>query len=297
MVWHHHLGGLGGCHAGVEDPDDTEGHQAADDLSRDEVGDGRRCDARETVGEHAPDGDGRVGEAGRTREEVGGTDVGAHCGWSEARAARAGQGEDDEQEARGGHHFGEPVWARGPMSGRDRNGGLGEHRVGQDGSADTPQGLEGKIRASVPPPHSAEACIDEGHDRIEVCARNRAEHHNDGEEPGGRGRGVLEKLQPDVSRRKVLRRDAGTDHDGRQEGAAQELCGQASPQGGVPHRPASRLPAELSSRPGRFPPRSPPPPRPPQRWERNNPLRRRCRSRPRHRPERCRPPMPHRRGH
>ena len=64
----------------------------ADDLGRDEARDRRRRDAGEGVGEHAPDGDGRVGEAGRAGEEVGRADVGADGGRGEVGRGRCGPG-------------------------------------------------------------------------------------------------------------------------------------------------------------------------------------------------------------
>ena len=66
--------------------------RAADDLGGDEVRNRRRSDPGETVGEHATDRDGRVGEAGRTGEEVGRADVGPdRCGrrWDLPERARA----------------------------------------------------------------------------------------------------------------------------------------------------------------------------------------------------------------
>ena len=53
---------------------------SADDLGGDEDRDRGRGDPGEGVGEHPPDGDGRVGEAGRAGEEVGRSDVGADRG-------------------------------------------------------------------------------------------------------------------------------------------------------------------------------------------------------------------------
>ena len=66
-------------------------------------------------------------------------------------------------------------------------------------------------------------------------AGDRAEHQDDGEEPGRRGGGVLEELEPDVARRQRLGGDPRADDDGGQQGAAQELGQQPSPQDGVPH--------------------------------------------------------------
>ena len=124
---------------------------------------------------------------------------------------------------------------RRPVLGRDGDGGLGEHRIGEDRSADAPDRLEGKVGRSVLPFEPAEAGIDEGDDRVEVAPRDRAEHQDDGEEPRRCRRCILEELEPDVARGEVLRGDARADDDGGQEGAAQELGEQAPPQDGVPH--------------------------------------------------------------
>ena len=108
------------------------------------------------VREHAADGDGRVGEAGRAREEVGGADVGTDGSGCRRRPAGAGQGEDDEQQAEGGHDLGEEVRRRGPVLGGELEGGLGEHDVGDDRPNDAAGHLRREVGRGVPPGDAAE---------------------------------------------------------------------------------------------------------------------------------------------
>src|SRR5262249_57463534 len=70
-------GGVGGGKAGVERPDHQHGQGAAEDLGGDERRDGGGGDTGERVGEHAADGDRRVGEAGGRGEKVRRAHVGA----------------------------------------------------------------------------------------------------------------------------------------------------------------------------------------------------------------------------
>ena len=71
---------------------------------------------------------------------------------------------------------------RGPVVGRDRDGGLGEHDVGDDRTADAARHLGGQVGRSVPPAQPAKGGVDKGDDRVEVRARDRAEHQDDGEQ-------------------------------------------------------------------------------------------------------------------
>ena len=59
---------------------------------------------------------------------------------------------------------------RRPVLGRDGDGGLGEHCVGEDRPADAPERLERQILRSVVPLETTEAGVDEGDDRVEVPA-------------------------------------------------------------------------------------------------------------------------------
>ncbi len=59
-------------------------------------------------------------------------------------------------------------------------------------------------------------------------------------EARGRGRGVLEQFEAHVARRQVLGGDAGADDHGRQEGTAEELGQQPTPQMASPSSPAQQ---------------------------------------------------------
>ena len=103
-------------------------------------------------------------------------------------------------------------------------------RLATTAPADAAGHLGGQIRAGVAPAQPAEGGVDEGDHRVEMRPRDRAEHQDDGVEPGGGGRRVLEQLEPDVARRELLGGDARADDDGGQEGAAEQLGDQAAPQ-------------------------------------------------------------------
>ena len=57
------------------------------------------------------------------------------------------------------------------MLGRDGDRGLGEHRIGEDRTADTPERLEREVGGSVLPLEAAEPSVDKGDDRVEVTTR------------------------------------------------------------------------------------------------------------------------------
>ncbi len=119
---------------------------------------------------------------------------------------------------------------RGPVGGRDADRGEVEHRVGDDGAGDAARHLDGDVGERVAPAQAAEAGVHQGDDRVEVGAGDRPEDEDEGGEPGRRGGGVLEQLQPDVPGRELRRRDPRADHGGGEEGGAEELGKQASGQ-------------------------------------------------------------------
>jgi len=98
-----------------------------------------------------PGGSGRIpaaagiGEARRGREEVGARDVGAdgeRCGMG---AAAAGDPEDDQEQAKRGHHFTEPEAATLTQVGRDAHRGQGKHDVGDDDAQGGTRQLSGDV--------------------------------------------------------------------------------------------------------------------------------------------------------
>ena len=97
--------------------------------------------------------------------------------------------------------------------------GSREHQVGDHGPADAASDLGRQVSGRVPPTQAAESGVDKGHDGVEMPAGNRAEHQDNCEQASRRGRGVLEQLQPDSARRKLLGGDPGADNDGGQERA------------------------------------------------------------------------------
>jgi hypothetical protein len=108
------------------------------------------------------------------------------------------EGEDHQQEAQGRNHLGEQMGLRGGAC--PRAGSLPAHPVRDDGTRDAPEHLGGYVCERLTPAQAAEARVDEGDDRVEVCARDRPEHQDDREEPRrGCGR-VLEQLEPGVIR-------------------------------------------------------------------------------------------------
>ena len=103
---------------------------------------------------------------------------------------------------------------RGPVPGGDRDRGTGEHQVGDDGAARAAADLRGQVGSCLPPGQPAKSGIGEGDDRVEVAAGDRAEHHDDGVQPGRRGSGVFGQLQSGVTGGQALGRDPGADHHG-----------------------------------------------------------------------------------
>jgi hypothetical protein len=88
--------------------------------------------------------------------------------------------------------------------------------------------LSGCVGECVAPADPSESRVGERDDRVEVAARDGAEHQDDREQAScGRG-GVLEQLQTDVAGRERLGGDAGADYERGEEGRAQELGEQAA---------------------------------------------------------------------
>ncbi len=98
-----------------------------------------------------------------------------------------------------------------------------------------PSVWNGQVGGGIPPLQPSECSVHEGHHRVEVGTRDRAEHQDDGEQASGCRCRVLEELKSDVARRQGLGGNPGADDDGGEQGAPQELGQQASPQHGVPH--------------------------------------------------------------
>jgi len=117
QVRHDDVGGLGRRDARVQHLDQQHGQHAPERLGADEPRSRRGGDARERVREHAPDGDGGIGEAGRAGEEVGGSYVGTDRSWHHGVSAGADQTADDRDQPGGGHHLGQEVGAAGPVVG------------------------------------------------------------------------------------------------------------------------------------------------------------------------------------
>jgi hypothetical protein len=69
--------------------------------------------------------------------------------------------------------------------------------------------------------------VDQRDDRVEVRSGDRAEHEDEGEEPGRRRRRVLEQLQAGVAGRERGGGDPRADHRRGEEGGAEELGKQA----------------------------------------------------------------------
>jgi hypothetical protein len=93
---------------GVEVSDDHVAERAADELGDQERRNGTGGNTGEAVGKHPGNGYGRVGEAGRAGEPVGGRDVGADGVGDAVTSAAAGGAENDEHQPGGGDHLGQP---------------------------------------------------------------------------------------------------------------------------------------------------------------------------------------------
>ncbi len=117
---------------------EADGEQAADELRDDERGHAARRDAGEGVGERSADRDRGVGEARRRREPVRGGDVAADRERDDARAPRAHDAEDHEQQPEGGDDLAEPQRRGGARVGRERHRGEVEHQVRDHRARRTP---------------------------------------------------------------------------------------------------------------------------------------------------------------
>ncbi len=165
------------------------------------------------------------------------------AGGALAAPAAPGQGEDDQHEAKGGDGIRQEVCRGGPMMCRDRHGRFGEHHIGDDRPAHASDDLCGHVRPGVAPSEPAEGGIDQGHDRVEMRPRHRAEHQDDGVEPGSGGGGVLEQLEPDVGRRQARGRRCPS----RRRWPPGRRCRAVRRSAGGTARPASRPPRGAGS--------------------------------------------------
>ena len=162
------------------------------------------CDAGEGVGEHPGDGDGGVGETGRAGEPVGGGDVGADRQAEMLGAPGAGRRGDDQDQAGGGDHLGQPEPGPGPRGRRCVTGGSPNIRLASTTPANPPNSWAA-IDAR-PGCRSRRCPLKDGDDWVE-CRRDRLKRHDQhGQHSTGDDR-VLQQLQPGVVRvRGVARR-------------------------------------------------------------------------------------------
>src|SRR5205814_3407703 len=87
-----------GGDVGIQGSDQQGGDDEPHELEADKGGDRGGGDAGEGVGEGPADGDRRIGEAGRRREEVGGPDVSTDGKWCDRGPTGAHDAEDHNEQ-------------------------------------------------------------------------------------------------------------------------------------------------------------------------------------------------------
>ena len=145
----------------------------------------------EGVGEHAPDRDRQVGEAGAAGEEVGSADVGADGRRSVSGAAGTGEGEDDQNQSSRSHDLGDKVWPGHAVMRAERDGLATKYDDRRHGADDARSDLGRQIGSSSTPTHPTEGSVDERHHRVEMRSAHRPEHQDDCEKSERCSGGVL----------------------------------------------------------------------------------------------------------
>ena len=175
-----------------------------------------------------------VGERGRRREPIGTADVGGDRSGRECISTGAHEREDQEDEAEGCNDLAE-VLARTITYLLAHIDGIElEHEVRSHDADRSTADLGGNVRQDVSPGTLSECRIAERDSRIEVSARNRPKHQDDGVEDANGGTGIGQQLQSDVVG-EALGHDAGSNHPGKQKGSADELGEKAAIQGRDPN--------------------------------------------------------------
>ena len=180
-------------------------------------------DAGERVAEHAADGDGGVGEAGRRREPVRGDDVAADRERRGVGTPGTDDAEDHEHEPERGDGLAQPQRARRAGVRRHVDRREVEHHV-RDHRPDACAGdLHHDVHARVARRRPAEDAVGQRDHRVEVRAGHRPEGEDQGHQSGTGGDRVLEQLEPDVAGGEALRGDAGAHDDRDEQRGADEL--------------------------------------------------------------------------
>ena len=119
---------------------------------------------------------------------------------------------DHEQQAKRCDHLAEPQPGSRPRVRRERHGRQREHQVCDDHADSCPGELGAEVGAgSSRRSETAERCVTDRDDRIEMRSRHRPDGNDDRGECRAGCRGVFKQLQADIAWAQPLRRNAGTD--------------------------------------------------------------------------------------
>ena len=171
-------------HVGIERTRQRQADQRTDQLCGDERRRRARRNSREAVGEHPSDCHCRIGEGSRTREPVGGPDIGTHRRGSEAGPASSRKREYQRDQSRCRDDLTEEVARRHAFLRRDFEDSTVEHGVGKPSAAHCAEHLDADVGKRIAPSDtgtrtSTEQPICRCHSRIEVGAGDRTEHEDE----------------------------------------------------------------------------------------------------------------------
>ena len=204
--------------AGIEAPDEGDAERPAEQLHEHEHRRPTTGAMPAKVSENIrADRDGRVGEAGRAGEPVGGGDVAADGVGHRLGPAAPQAAEDDQHQAEGRHDLAQPQSAAGalvrgdarPRRGRTSGWPAPRRRCRR------PPGRRPAAPASRCRPGPSDP-LDQGHHRVER-GRDRLQGEDQCDQDGAGGEAVLEQLEADVVGREPGGGDAGAD-DGHRPG-------------------------------------------------------------------------------
>ena len=182
-------------------------------------GNAGRCDARKTVGEHPSKRGGGVGKGRRGREPVSRADIGGDepCNPVFWRA------QHDEDKARCGHRFSQPLAPAATDVGGELEQIDCEHRVGEPGAQHGPPELHQDVGNQVRLLQLAPRCHDEAYGRIQMGTADRREYFDQHIKATHGRKRIGQERHAEVAPGKPLGHDARADHHSEQERAAQGL--------------------------------------------------------------------------
>ena len=201
----------------------------AEELREDERRSACGCDTRESIGEAACNGDGRVGEASGGGKSVSG-------GYKKAHGVRHGSGTKSRRsqyggnEAEGCNPLGEVLGGAGSDRFGDLYQGQLEHRMGDERTGETAGDLCHYLQKCFARGNLPLHDKSKGHVRIEMSTGQRSEYDYQHHQNGTGRQGIAEQCQGDVAVTEALGHDARADYNGQQCCASQRFGGKSAGQ-------------------------------------------------------------------